>query len=184
MLFADQPYKLEIIEAIPDNEVRIYRQHQFTDLCRGPHVSSTGQVKAFKLLNVASAYWRGDEKRPMLQRIYGAAYGTQAEVDDYLHRLEEAQRRDHRRLGRELELFTSHQLVGQGLPLWLPKGAIVRRLLEEYILTEERRAGYQHVYSPALGKVDLYRPQATGSTTGRACFLPWSWSTRSWCCGP
>ena len=171
-LFADQPYKLEIIEAIPDNEVRIYRQHRFTDLCRGPHVSSTGQVKAFKLLNVASAYWRGDEKRPMLQRIYGAAYETQAEVDDYLHRLEEAQRRDHRRLGRELELFTSHQLVGQGLPLWLPKGAIVRRQLEEYILTEERRAGYQHVYSPALGKVDLYKTSGHWEHFRQSMFPP------------
>ena len=155
-LFAGQPYKLELIDDIEAEEVSLYRHGSFVDLCAGPHVGSTGEVKAFKLTSVAGAYWRGDERRPMLQRIYGALFETQAQLDDYLQRLEEAQRRDHRRLGRELELFMTSSLVGAGLPLWLPKGATVRRLLEEYITKEERDAGYQHVYSPDIAKRDLY----------------------------
>jgi threonyl-tRNA synthetase len=155
--FADQPFKVELIEGIEDANVSLYRQGEFLDLCEGPHVERTGEVPPFKLTSVAGAYWRGDEKRPMLQRIYGALFETQEELDDYLHRLEEAQRRDHRKLGRELELFASNELVGSGLPLWLPKGATVRRLLEEYILDQERKAGYEHVYTPVLGKVDLYK---------------------------
>ncbi|MHB8515392.1 MAG: threonine--tRNA ligase [Dehalococcoidia bacterium] len=155
--FKDQPFKVELIEGIADEVVSLYRQGAFVDLCEGPHVERTGQVPPFKLLNVAGAYWRGDEKRPMLQRIYGALFETQEELDDYLHRIEEAARRDHRKLGRELELYTSSELVGAGLPTLLPKGATVRRLLEEYILKQEREAGYQHVYSPVLGKVELYK---------------------------
>ncbi len=155
--FAGQPFKVELIEGIASDKVSLYRQGGFVDLCEGPHVERTGQVPPFKLLNVAGAYWRGDEKRPMLQRIYGALFETQEELDDYLHRIEEAARRDHRKLGRELELYTSSELVGAGLPTLLPKGATVRRLLEEYILRQEREAGYQHVYSPVLGKVDLYK---------------------------
>ena len=155
-LFAAQPYKLELIDDIEAEKVSLYRHGSFVDLCAGPHVGSTGEVKAFKLTSVAGAYWRGDERRPMLQRIYGALFETQAQLDDYLQRLEEAQRRDHRRLGRELELFMTSSLVGAGLPLWLPKGATVRRLLEEYITKEERDAGYQHVYSPDIAKRDLY----------------------------
>ncbi|MDE3097282.1 MAG: threonine--tRNA ligase [Chloroflexota bacterium] len=155
--FAGQPFKVELIEGIADEVVSLYRQGGFVDLCEGPHVDRTGQVPPFKLLSVAGAYWRGDEKRPMLQRIYGALFETQEELDDYLHRIEEAARRDHRKLGRELELYTSSELVGAGLPTLLPKGATVRRLLEEYILRQEREAGYQHVYSPVLGKVDLYK---------------------------
>jgi threonyl-tRNA synthetase len=155
--FASQPYKVELIEGIEDDRVSLYRQGGFLDLCEGPHVERTGQVPPFKLTSVAGAYWRGDEKRPMLQRIYGALFETQEELDDYLQRLEEAARRDHRKLGRELELYTSSELVGSGLPTLLPKGATVRRLLEEYILEQEREAGYQHVYSPSLGKVDLYK---------------------------
>ena len=155
--FAGQPFKVELIEGIADANVSIYRQGAFTDLCEGPHVERTGQVPPFKLTSVAGAYWRGDEKRPMLQRIYGAMFETQSELDDYLERIEEAARRDHRKLGRELELFTSHELVGAGLPLLLPKGATIRRLLEEYIHKQERDAGYQHVYTPVLGKVDLYK---------------------------
>lgn len=156
-VFADQPFKRELIEGIEGDTVSLYQQGDFLDLCEGPHVERTGEVPAFKLVNVAGAYWRGDEKRPMLQRIYGVLFETQEELDEYLRRLEEAARRDHRKLGRELELFTGHELVGQGLPLWLPKGATVRRLLEEYILKQERDAGYQHVYTPVLGKVDLYK---------------------------
>jgi threonyl-tRNA synthetase len=129
----------------------------FIDFCRGPHVPNTSKIKAFKLLSIAGAYWKGDEHNKQLQRIYGTAFFTQKELQEYLDRLEEAKRRDHRRLGKELELFTVNEAVGAGLPLWLPKGATVRRLLEEYILEKERAAGYQHVYTPDLAKVDLYK---------------------------
>jgi threonyl-tRNA synthetase len=155
--FAEQPFKVELIKGIADDHVSLYRQGEFVDLCEGPHVEHAAQVPPFKLTSVAGAYWRGDEKRPMLQRIYGAMFETQEELDEYLARIEEAARRDHRKLGRELELFTSSDLVGAGLPTLLPKGATIRRLLEEYILKQERESGYQHVYSPVLGKVDLYK---------------------------
>jgi threonyl-tRNA synthetase len=155
--FGDQPFKVELIEGIEDDTVSLYQQGDFLDLCEGPHVERTSQVPPFKLVNVAGAYWRGSEKNPMLQRIYGVMFETQEELDDYLRRMEEAARRDHRKLGRELELYTTSELVGAGLPTLLPKGATVRRLLEEYILKQERDAGYQHVYSPDLGKVDLYK---------------------------
>jgi threonyl-tRNA synthetase len=129
----------------------------FIDFCRGPHVPSTEKLKAFKLLSIAGAYWKGDEKNPQLQRIYGTAFFTKRELEEYLNRLEEAKKRDHRRIGKELELFTVSELVGAGLPLWLPKGATVRRILEEYILEKERQTGYQHVYTPDLAKVELYQ---------------------------
>jgi threonyl-tRNA synthetase len=156
-LFEDQPYKLELIRDIPDAKVGLYKQGEFVDLCQGPHVDRTGEVPAFKLMSVAGAYWRGSEKNPMLQRIYGALFDTKEELEEYLQRLDEADRRDHRKLGRELKLFMSSELVGSGLPTLLPKGATIRRLLEEYILKQERQAGYQHVTSPVLGKVDLYK---------------------------
>ncbi len=156
-LFKDQPYKLELIRDIPDAQVGLYRQGEFVDLCQGPHVERSGEVPTFKLMSVAGAYWRGSEKNPMLQRIYGALFDTKEELDEYLQRLDEADRRDHRKLGRELQLFMSSELVGSGLPTLLPKGATIRRLLEEYILEQERQAGYQHVTSPVLGKVDLYK---------------------------
>ncbi|MGA2146562.1 MAG: threonine--tRNA ligase [Bryobacteraceae bacterium] len=130
---------------------------QFIDFCRGPHLPDTSKIKAFKLLSIAGAYWKGNEHNKQLQRIYGAAFFTQKELDDYLNRLEEAKKRDHRKLGKELELFTVNEAVGAGLPLWLPKGATIRRLLEEYILEKERATGYQHVYTPDLAKVDLYK---------------------------
>jgi threonyl-tRNA synthetase len=155
-LFAEQPFKLELIDGIQDERLSLYKHGPFTDLCEGPHVERTGQVGAFKLTSIAGAYWRGDEHRPMLQRIYGALFETQQELDDYLARVEEMQRRDHRRLGRELELFATHELIGAGLPLWLPKGAVVRRELEQFILALERESGYQHVYSPHLAKRELY----------------------------
>jgi threonyl-tRNA synthetase len=155
--FAGQPFKVELIEGIADEKVSLYKQGGFLDLCEGPHVERTGQIPSFKLVSVAGAYWRGDEKRPMLQRIYGLMFETQEDLDDYLHRMEEAAHRDHRKLGRELELFANHESIGAGLPLWLPKGATVRRLLENYILEQERRAGYEHVYTPVLAKVDLYK---------------------------
>jgi threonyl-tRNA synthetase len=155
-MFAGQPFKLELIDGIEDERVSLYKHADFTDLCEGPHVARAGQVGAFKLTSIAGAYWRGDEHNPMLQRIYGTLFETQEELDDYLARVEEMQRRDHRRLGRELELFATHELIGAGLPLWLPKGAVVRRELEQFILGLEREAGYQHVYSPHLAKRELY----------------------------
>ena len=128
----------------------------FIDFCRGPHVPDTSKLKAFKLLSIAGAYWKGNEKNKQLQRIYGTAFFTPKDLQEYLDRLEDAKRRDHRRLGKELELFTVNEMVGAGLPLWLPKGATIRRLLEDYILERERALGYQHVYTPDLAKVDLY----------------------------
>ena len=129
----------------------------FIDFCRGPHVPSSEKLKAFKLLSIAGAYWKGSEKNPQLQRIYGTAFFTKKELDDYLNRLEEAKKRDHRRIGKDLELFAVNELVGAGLPLWLPKGAAVRRVLEDYIVDKERKAGYQHVYTPDLAKIELYQ---------------------------
>lgn len=157
-LFRDQPYKLEILEEIPDTEtLSTYTEGDFVDLCRGPHVDNAGQVKAFKLLSIAGAYFKGDAKRPMLQRLYGTAWETQEELDAYLERLEEARKRDHKRLGKELELFTIIPEIGPGLPVWLPKGATVRRILEDYILDQERRHGYDHVYTPHLANLELYK---------------------------
>ncbi len=155
-LFGDQPYKLELIDGVEDERVSLYKHGEFTDLCEGPHVDRTGEVGAFKLTSIAGAYWRGDEHRPMLQRVYGALFETPEELQDYLDRVEEMARRDHRRVGRELELFATHELIGAGLPLWLPKGAVVRRELEQFILQLERESGYQHVYSPHLAKRELY----------------------------
>ncbi len=153
----DQPFKIEIIENLPDAEVGIYQQGPFLDLCRGPHVAATGEIGPIKLMRTAGAYWRGDEHRPMLTRVYGTAWNTQEELDAYLERLEEARRRDHRRLGKDLELFMISDEVGAGLPIWLPNGATVRRLLERYIVDVETNAGYQHVYTPSLAKLDLYK---------------------------
>jgi threonyl-tRNA synthetase len=141
----------------PGDEISLYRNGKFVDFCRGPHVSSTGRVKAFKVMSISGAYWLGDEKNPQLQRIYGTAFFSKKDLEEYLERIEDAKRRDHRRLGKELELFTVSEEVGAGLPLWLPKGATIRRLLEDYILGLERELGYEHVYTPDLAKVDLYK---------------------------
>src|ERR1700726_528687 len=155
---SNQEFKCELVEEkAQEAMVSFYTTGKFIDFCRGPHIPSTGRIKAFKLMSVAGAYWKGKEGNPQMQRIYGACFVDQKELDDYLHRLEEAKKRDHRRVGKDLELFTVSDLVGAGLPLWLPKGATVRRLLEEYILARERETGYQHVYTPALAKVDLYK---------------------------
>ncbi|MEK3827901.1 MULTISPECIES: threonine--tRNA ligase [Paenibacillus] len=152
------PYKLELINALPeDSVITIYEQGEFFDLCRGPHVPSTSKIKVFKLMNVAGAYWRGDSKNKMLQRVYGTAFVKKAQLDEHLHFLEEARKRDHRKLGKELEMFTFSQLVGQGLPIWLPNGAKLRRTLERYIVDLEESLGYQHVYTPVLGNVELYK---------------------------
>ncbi|MHA7965645.1 threonine--tRNA ligase [Paenibacillus sp. CAU 1782] len=150
--------KLELIRDLPeDSVITLYDQGEFFDLCRGPHLPSTGKIKAFKLLSVAGAYWRGDSKNKMLQRIYGTAFFKKAQLDEHLHLLEEAKKRDHRKLGRELKMFTFSREVGQGLPLWLPHGAKVRRTMERYIVDLEERLGYQHVYTPVLANVDLYK---------------------------
>ena len=157
-LFARQPYKLEIIEGIPEAEaLSIYRHSDFVDLCQGPHVESTGDVVAVRLLHVAGAYWRGDEHRPMLQRIYGTAFESQEALDDYLTRLEEAERRDHRTLGRQLGLFTVHEEIGPGLIVWHPKGGLVRSLIEDYWKDIHYRHGYDIVYSPHIGRAQLWQ---------------------------
>jgi threonyl-tRNA synthetase len=178
-----QPYKVEIIENLPEDEkagvyqqqndfpelcrvqeskdwpgeVTIYQQHNFLDLCRGPHVEHTGQIGPFKLMRVAGAYWRGDEHRPMLQRLYGTAWFTQEELDQYLYRLEEAQKRDHRKLGRELGLFMMSAEVGSGLPLWLPKGAILRETLENFLRQEQRNRGYVPVMTPHISLIEMFK---------------------------
>jgi len=156
-IFAHQPYKLELIDEIPDAKVSVYRQGSFTDLCRGPHVECTGEIKAFKLLNIAGAYWRGDEQRPMLQRIYGVAFDTEKELEQHLEKLAEAVRRDHRKLGVELDLFSFHEEAGPGLAHWHPKGAIVRRTIEEFWVKEHVKRGYDIVYSPHISKLDLWK---------------------------
>ncbi|WP_010099110.1 threonine--tRNA ligase [Ornithinibacillus scapharcae] len=150
--------KLELIDAIPEDEqVTIYKQGEFFDLCRGVHVPSTSKLKAFKLLSISGAYWRGDSNNKQLQRIYGTAFEKPAQVEEYLQILEERKERDHRKLGKELGIFTINQKVGQGLPLWLPKGATIRRQIERYIVDLEERLGYDHVYTPVLANVDLYK---------------------------
>lgn len=150
--------KLELIDDIPEGEsISIYEQGEFFDLCRGVHVPSTGKIKEFKLLSVAGAYWRGDSNNKMLQRIYGTAFFTKEDLKEHLRLLEEAKERDHRKLGKELNLFTTSQKVGQGLPLWMPKGATIRRTIERYIVDKEVQLGYEHVYTPVLGSVDLYK---------------------------
>ncbi|WP_342462816.1 threonine--tRNA ligase [Ureibacillus sp. FSL K6-8385] len=150
-------YKLELLDAIPEGEpISIYYQGEFFDLCRGVHVPSTGKLKEFKLLSLAGAYWRGDANNKMLQRIYGTAFFTKEDLQNHLKMLEEARERDHRKLGKELELFTLSPTVGQGLPIWLPNGATIRRIIERYIVDKELSLGYKHVYTPVLGSKRLY----------------------------
>jgi len=156
-LFATQPYKLELIDEIPDTTVTIYKQGSFTDLCRGPHLASTGEVKAFKLTHLAGAYWRGDEKRPMLQRIYGVAFESQEELDDYLSWQAEVTKRDHRKLGKELDLFSTHEEIGPGLICWHPRGALIRQIIEDFWKTEHIKRGYDIVYTPHIAKLDLWK---------------------------
>ena len=156
-LHSDQPYKLELIDGIPPGEeLSVYRHGDFTDLCQGPHVASTGEIGAFKLLSVAGAYWRGDENRPMLQRIYGTAFESAELLQEHLDLLEEAEKRDHRRLGRQLDLFSIHEEIGPGLPVWHPKGGRVRSIIEDYWKELHYRHGYDLVYSPHLGRSRLW----------------------------
>jgi threonyl-tRNA synthetase len=156
-LFAAQPYKLELIEEIPDEKVGLYRQGSFLDLCRGPHVSSTGEIKAFKLLSIAGAYWRGDEHRPMLQRVYGVAFDSEEALGEYLKKLDKAAKRDHRKLGKELDLFSIHEEAGPGLVHWHPKGAVIRCVIEDFWKDEHIKRGYDLVYTPHIAKLDLWK---------------------------
>jgi threonyl-tRNA synthetase len=156
--FKEDEYKVELLEAIAeDDQVSIYEQGDFFDLCRGVHVPTTGKIKEFKLLSIAGAYWRGNSDNKMLQRIYGTAFFTKEELAAHLQMLEEAKERDHRKIGKELNLFMNSQKVGQGLPMWLPKGATIRRIIERYIVDKEIKLGYDHVYTPVMGSVELYK---------------------------
>ncbi len=150
-------YKLELLDEFKDEQISMYHQGNFTDLCYGPHIPSTGKIKNVKLLSIAGAYWRGSEKNKMLQRIYGISFPTKQELDDYLFRIEEAKRRDHRKLGAELELFMLTPKVGAGLPIWLPKGTILRETLEKFLRDEQRKRGYLPVITPHIGNLELYK---------------------------
>ncbi len=156
-LFTAQPYKLELIDEIQDDKVSLYRQGDFIDLCRGPHVGSTGEIKVFKLISIAGAYWRGDETRPMLQRIYGVAFDTEEALAEHLKKLDEVARRDHRKLGKELDLFSIHEEAGPGLVHWHPKGAVIRRIIEDFWKDEHIKRGYDIIYTPHIAKLDLWK---------------------------
>ena len=158
-MFKDDPYKLDLISRMDENETTIscYTQGDFTDLCRGPHVDTVKELKHFKLIKHSGAYWKGDAKNKMLQRIYGVCFETEEDLNAYLQELEEAKERDHRKIGKEQELFMTHELVGSGMPLWLPNGALIRHELENYIYQKEEAQGYNHVYTPCVGTVDLYK---------------------------
>ena len=157
-LMKDEPYKKELIEDLPEGkEISFYKQGDFTDLCAGPHLISTGKVKTVKILSSSGAYWRGDEKNKMLQRVYAISFPKNSELEEYLQFLEEAKQRDHRKIGKDLEIFMTHKLVGAGLPMYLPNGATIRRLLERYIQDKELALGYEHVYTPSLANVELYK---------------------------
>ncbi|MDE3088498.1 MAG: threonine--tRNA ligase [Chloroflexota bacterium] len=186
--FADQPFKIDQVNALargemgehgeasaqPQTSVSIYTHDKFVDLCRGPHVASTGEVPAdaLKLLSIAGAYWRGSEKNPQLTRIYGTVWQSKKELDDYLWRLEEAKKRDHRKLGKELQLFILPEEVGQGLPIWLPKGAQVRKIIEDFIYQNQVERGYQHVYSPHIGKKQLWITSGHWDLYGDKMYAP------------
>ncbi|MBM3436648.1 MAG: threonine--tRNA ligase, partial [Bacteroidetes bacterium] len=172
--FADKgdEYKLELLNELEDGQITFYDSGKFVDLCRGPHLPDTGQIKAVKLLNIAGAYWRGDEKRKQLTRIYGITFPKKSELDEFLVRLEEAKKRDHRKIGKELELFTFSQKVGQGLPLWLPKGAQLREKLEQFLKKVQKEAGYDPVISPHIGNVELYKTSGHFEKYGADSFRP------------
>ena len=174
-IFAENPFKVELIEQLPADEIiTTYQQGHFLDLCRGPHVESTGEIGPFKLLSVAGAYWRGDEKRPMLQRIYGTAFPSQAELDAHLHKLEEAQKRDHRRLGRDLDLFSVNEEIGPGLILWHPRGAMVRYLVEQFEQKEQLARGYDLVYTPHIASEKIYQTSGHLETYRENMYSPMS----------
>ena len=157
--FKDDPYKIDLINRMDEDNTVIscYTQGDFTDLCRGPHVETTKKMKYFKLIKHSGAYFKGDSKNKMLQRIYGVCFETEEDLNNYLNELEERKQRDHRKIGKEQEIFMNHELVGAGMPIWLPNGAVIRKELENYIYEKERNLGYEHVYSPCVGTVDLYK---------------------------
>ena len=158
-MFKEDPYKIDLISRMDENEnvISCYSQGDFTDLCRGPHVETVKELKYFKLIKFSGAYWKGDAKNKMLQRIYGVCFENEEDLNEYLQELEEAKQRDHRKIGKDLNIFMSHDLVGKGMPLWLPNGAIIRKQLENYIYEKEKNMGYLHVYTPCVGTVDLYK---------------------------
>ena len=166
------PYKLELISELEDGTISFYKQGNFTDLCRGPHIPNTGFVKAAKILNIAGAYWRGNEKNKQLTRLYGVTFPKQGELKEYLELLEEAKKRDHRKIGKELELFTFSEKVGKGLPLWLPKGAILRERLENFMRKAQVKAGYEQVVSPHIGSKELYVTSGHYAKYGKDSFQP------------
>ncbi len=157
--FKNDPYKIDLISRMDEEDTVIscYTQGDFTDLCRGPHVESVKELKYFKLIKFSGAYWKGDAKNKMLQRIYGVCFDTEEDLNNYLKELEEAKERDHRKIGKDLDIFMAHDLVGKGMPLWLPNGAMIRKQLENYIYEKEQKMGYMHVYTPCVGTVDLYK---------------------------
>ena len=158
-MFKDDPYKIDLIERMAEHDTVIsaYKQDDFIDLCRGPHMPTTKSMKYFKLLKVSGAYWKNDAKNKMLQRIYGVCFENEEDLNDYLKELEEAKLRDHRKIGKDLDIFMTNELVGAGMPLWLPNGALIKKQLENYIYEKEQKLGYQHVYTPCVGTVDLYK---------------------------
>jgi threonyl-tRNA synthetase len=165
-------YKLELLQDLVDGDITFYTQGNFVDLCRGPHIPNTERIKAVKLTNIAGAYWRGDEKRKMLTRIYGITFPQQKELKEYLELLEEAKKRDHRKLGAELELFAFSERVGAGLPLWLPKGTVLRQRLQAYLRTEQAKRGYTEVMTPHIGKKELYVTSGHYEKYGTDSFQP------------
>ena len=170
--YRENPFKTELIENLEDGDITFCDHAEFTDLCRGGHIPNTGFIKAVKLLNIAGAYWRGDETKPQLTRLYGISFPKASMLKEYLHMLEEAKKRDHRKLGKELELFTFSQKVGQGLPLWLPKGAELRERLEQFLKKAQRKAGYEPVISPHIGNKELYVTSGHYAKYGKDSFQP------------
>ena len=172
-IFQDQPFKLELIDELEKSgeQISIYKSGGFTDLCAGPHIKSTKEIDpdAFKLTKVAGAYWKGSEKNKMLTRIYGVAFSSKQELDDYIKMMEEAEKRDHRKLGKELELFMISEEVGKGLPLWLPNGAFIRRKLEDYMYQKELENGYKYVYTPIIAHKKLYETSTTSPIIKKIC---------------
>lgn len=165
-------YKLELIQELQDGSITLYKQGQFTDLCKGPHIPNTGFIKAVKLTSIAGAYWRGDEKRKQLTRIYGITFPKAKELEEYLLLLEEAKKRDHRKLGQELELFMFSEKVGAGLPIWLPKGTALRQRLEDFLKAEQIKRGYTPVITPHIGHKNLYITSGHWEKYGEDSFQP------------
>src|SRR5690606_31538585 len=153
----NDPYKLDLIDGLEDGTISFYNQGDFTDLCRGPHLPSTEPIKAVKLMNIAGAYWRGDASGKQLTRLYGVSFPKKSMLDEYLNQLEEAKKRDHKKLGKQLGIYMIDPMVGQGLPVWLPKGTVIRRTLEAFLRDEQVRRGYKEVITPHIGNLDLYR---------------------------